>query len=294
MDTTEFPLVLFTIATQMAVGAFVVLGAVQLFIARQYGRAAVETLTRPAGYAVGVVMVLGLVASILHLGSPQRALNSLRHLGTSPLSNEIALGLAFAAAGFAFAVLEWRRIGTSRVRQALAGGTAVIGLAFVWASARIYQLPAQPAWNTWYTPASFFATALLLGTLAIGTAFVIAAARRLQADRNDPIAGLLRTCLRWVATGSIAMLGVELVIIPIYAVQLGAQPAVGAPFILRLVLLVLGAGILGLALYWAASTERAGTLSLAAITTAALALVLVGEGIGRLLFYGLAQSGIGS
>lgn len=43
-----------------------------------------------------VVMGLGFLASIMHLGSPMRAFNSLNRVGASGLSNEIAAGSIFS------------------------------------------------------------------------------------------------------------------------------------------------------------------------------------------------------
>ena len=46
-----------------------------------------------------VLMGIGFVASMMHLGSPMRALNSLNRVGASALSNEIASGALFFAVG---------------------------------------------------------------------------------------------------------------------------------------------------------------------------------------------------
>jgi DMSO reductase anchor subunit len=40
-------------------------------------------------------MGIGFIASMMHLGSPMRALNSLNRVGASALSNEIAAGSFF-------------------------------------------------------------------------------------------------------------------------------------------------------------------------------------------------------
>lgn len=42
-----------------------------------------------------VLMGIGFIASMLHLGSPMRAFNSLNRVGASALSNEIASGSIF-------------------------------------------------------------------------------------------------------------------------------------------------------------------------------------------------------
>lgn len=44
-------------------------------------------------------MGIGFLASVMHLGSPLRAFNSLNRIGASALSNEIASGALFFAVG---------------------------------------------------------------------------------------------------------------------------------------------------------------------------------------------------
>ena len=45
---------------------------------------------------IWLVMGIGFLASIIHLGSPLRAFNSLTRVGASALSNEIASGALFS------------------------------------------------------------------------------------------------------------------------------------------------------------------------------------------------------
>lgn len=81
---TDLSMVVFTVLAQMSVGAFVVLGVVQLLARVRGGRSAeeVDRLTDPALYAVGVTLVLGFIASAFHLGTPMNAVNVLRALDT--------------------------------------------------------------------------------------------------------------------------------------------------------------------------------------------------------------------
>lgn len=311
MSPNETPLVLFTVCSQMAVGAFVVLGLVQVFVARtaaKHGnREAVDALADPALFAIGPVLALGLVASLLHLGSPLRAANSLRHLGTSWLSAEIVFGLAFAALGALFAFLQWRKLGSVAVRQVVAGITAVTGLGLVYASARVYMLTAQPAWDSWFTLAQFFATTLLLGSLAVAVAFVATSAFRAsrgtaQTDSQE----LLGSSLRWTSGLAICALGIVLITLPIYLVQLAGKGPNGqvildtlladslGMLIARLVLAFVGAGLLSVFLYRAASAgERTGAQLriLVIITTSAFVLAFVSEILGRYVFYSLQLHG---
>ena len=105
MNTHELPMIIFTVLGQMSVGAFVVLGVVQVFAARRFGAAAVDKVTDPALYAIGPALVLGLGASMLHMNDVMNTLNVFRHLGSSWLSREIVCGVVFAGLGFVFAAV---------------------------------------------------------------------------------------------------------------------------------------------------------------------------------------------
>jgi anaerobic dimethyl sulfoxide reductase subunit C (anchor subunit) len=300
MNTNELPMIIFTVLGQLSVGAFVVLGIVQVFASRRHGRDAVEQVTDPALYAIGPALVLGLAASTFHMHDASNTLNVVRHLGSSWLSAEIVCGVGFAALGFLFAAAQWNKWGGTRLRQGLAVLTALVGLALVYSMSMIYYtLPTVLAWHTWATPAQFFTTTFLLGALAVGAAFTGTVMWRKRATRSgnviaDPPAGeLLSTALKGIGASAVMLLGAEFLIIPLYISNLSAAGGVaaqsaavfsGAWFISRLVLVFLGAGLLAVLLFRYA-TERANPRTLAVLAGTAFALVLVGELIGRSLFY---------
>ena len=104
----EWPLVLFTVLGQCVVGATIVSGLGWLALGDQ--REARRRLVRNM-FFIWLLMGIGFLASVMHLGSPLRAFNSLNRIGASALSNEIASGaLFFAVGGFwwLLAVLEKR------------------------------------------------------------------------------------------------------------------------------------------------------------------------------------------
>jgi len=298
VETREWALVFFTIAAQMSVGAFVVLGIVNFFAARKEGVEEADRLSDRALVAIGPVLVLGLAASLLHLGSPMKAYRAISNLGESWLSWEIFLGVLFAAGGAVFTFMQWRKISTPQTRRLIGAVTAIIGLALVFAMAQVYMLPTQPAWNTITTPISFFTTTLLLGTLAVGAAYVASYAylRRKHPDCAETQCNLMRSALKALGLAAVVLVGVQMIVFPLYLSYLASGPesaqAVAeslqtdytALLVLRLVLVFVGAGVLGAVVYQqAAQTGREGTLALLAYS--AFALVLIAEVIGRFLFY---------
>ena len=82
----EWPLVLFTVLGQCVVGATIVSGLGWLALGDQ--REARRRLVRNM-FFIWLLMGIGFLASVMHLGSPLRAFNSLNRIGASALSNEI-------------------------------------------------------------------------------------------------------------------------------------------------------------------------------------------------------------
>ena len=299
MNTTELALVIFTIFAQMSVGAFLVLGGVHFFATRYAGIEEADKLSTYALLAIGPIMVAGLIVSFLHLGNPINAPRAIMNLGTSWLSREILFGVLFAGAGFLFALMQWRKWGSAGLRNIIALVAAVFGVGLVFSMAMVYySLPAVPAWNNWATLVSFFATTILLGAVAISAAFVGAYAylHSRKQESSDKQRQILAITLRWMALVSLVVLGVQLVVQPIYMGYLASAGPVaeksaailvdeyGMLFALRFVLLFLGAGLFSFFIYkFARSARNIGLLSTLAF--ASFALVLAGELVGRYLFY---------
>ncbi|WP_394277082.1 dimethyl sulfoxide reductase anchor subunit family protein [Luteococcus sp.] len=294
----ELPLVIFTICAQMSVGSFIVLGLVHLAGIR-VPQKTMDKVTDPALYAIGPLLVLGLAASTLHLGKPLRAPNALLHLGSSWLSREIILGMAFAGLGALFAVLQWFKWTTHRVRQAVALLTALVGVALVFAISKVYSLRTVPAWATAHTPVSFYLTTLLLGGLAVGAALLVAYRIRRGRTSADPDAdALLTQTVRSISLGSIALIAVRFFERLAYLAMLGGHPSPAARKSLQILsgelggwqvagTLLLAAALLCLAYLLFKLVAQVGNYRfLPALGVVAFALALAGEFIGRLLFYG--------
>lgn len=306
MDVREWALIAFTILSQMAVGSFIVLGIVHFFVNRKWGEAEADRFSDLALLAIGPVLILGTLASLLHLGNPLNAYRAITNVGNSWLSREILANVAFIGLGAIFAFMQWRKISTAATRTAIAAVAAVVGLALVFSMSQIYMLRTAPAWNTVATPITFFTTTFLLGVLAVGAAYVLnfAYRKRTAPDCAETQCTILRAALRWLALATVVLVGVHLVVLPLYVANLSNSGSIAANeavnilmgeysvlFGLRLVLVFAGAVLLGVFTYRTASTpgrERA----LSNLALAAFAVVLVAEIIGRFLFYAM-QTNVG-
>lgn len=187
----HWPLVALTLLTQLAVGtmcATVVLGAV--LHARPSGAGSARVLG-PALAAFGAGAV-ALAASILHLGRPSQAWKALRNVRRSWLSREVALFSAFFVLSIAYCLalaLRGPAVG-------IGAAAAAVGLAGIYASGRLYLVPARPVWNSPRTLVSFLATGVAGGPLATVLAI----------GRGAPSAGWVHSMLAVGLVGIIVQL----------------------------------------------------------------------------------------
>src|SRR5512142_1103464 len=100
----------------MSVGSFLILGLIHFFVARKQGLDQADKLADRALLAIGPVLVLGMLASLLHLGNPLNAYKAVTNVGSSWLSREILCGVLFAVTGGAFAIAQWLKLSTPGVR----------------------------------------------------------------------------------------------------------------------------------------------------------------------------------
>jgi anaerobic dimethyl sulfoxide reductase subunit C len=298
MNVRDWALITFTILVQMSVGSMWVLGIAHYFAARKYSAEEADRLSDRALFALVPVIALAFIASLIHLGNPFHAYRAVTNLGSSWLSREIFFGVVFAVLAFVFAFLQWRKIGSLVLRNVVGWLAALDGLVLVFSMANVYMLPTQPAWNSWATPVSFFATTFLLGTMAMGAAFVAnyAYLQRKQADCADAQCTLMRAALRWLAVAAVILVGIELVVLPIYLATVAVGSMAGAAsvklmvgtfgwmMVLRVLLAFVGAGVLAIFVYQNAMSAGHEKL-LGNLAYAAFVVVLVAEILGRIIFY---------
>ncbi|WP_373820316.1 dimethyl sulfoxide reductase anchor subunit family protein [Glaesserella sp.] len=263
----ELPLILFTVFAQSAVGAFLLF----TFVLCQAESSKSRQYVHKVMFVVLALLGIGFIASILHLGSPLRAFNSLNRIGESMLSNEIASGsLFFALAGlyWLFAILNKMPATLEKIWLVT---TAVVGLVFMYMMANVYQIDTVPTWYTPLTSWAFYLTVVVGGTVLGYTL--------LQPN------GYKEYCLKWVPyvylvgviliAVVIAYQGSSLALISSSVQQASALVPDYAPLMaLRLSAL----GIVAVILF---RSQKIVLLSIAVI------FVIGAELIGRTLFYGL-------
>ena len=255
----HWPLVFMLVLTQLSAGAFGFLLAMDALGGGAHWMAVLGALAL-AGISLGTAS--------LHLGRPIYAWRALRGLRRSWLSREVLTLSIFAGLASTYTATALRHF-PGRFPSGLL--TVLFGCIGVFCSARIYMVPARPAWFSRYTLAEFFSTALLLGPLfvwtletnAIGTLDDIWLAR---ATMTGAAAQLLVQVLKffWLSRSEQFELRASALLL--------SGPLKDA-FLTRLALLI----VAGIVIPLSAASQWA--------VAGALALALVGEWLGRWLFF---------
>lgn len=271
----ELPLIIFTVLAQTSVGAFLVLGTLLLTKRIPVN---IEQRLHKAMFVLWGLMGLGFVASVLHLGSPQRAMNALNMVGNSWLSNEIATGSLFFALGGLFWLLSVLEKGSEGLHKGLMLGTMAMGAVFMYAMIMVYMIDTVPTWYTGLTPAAFLLTMVVSGVALAHLLLLVAQHKLTAADTALPVLGLLGAFGVAIAVAmlSIHLGGIETSV----ASALALVPDLAGLQSLRLVLLAVGVVIWLLPLL----TKKSPALVPMAV---AFGLILVSELVGRGVFYGI-------
>ncbi|NAW68925.1 dimethyl sulfoxide reductase anchor subunit [Vibrio sp. V27_P1S3P104] len=182
----EFPLMIFTVFAQTAVGAFLLVCLMLLFgrPSEQQKTAMIKSL-----FFVWVLMGIGFAASTFHLGSPLRAFNAFNRVGHAWLSNEILTGSVFFALGGLFWLLSVLNLASAALRKGLMLAAMVMGIFFMYAMARLYMIETVPTWNTVYTPLSFILTAVIAGSIFACALLTGSGYRTNMVEKQLPILG---------------------------------------------------------------------------------------------------------
>lgn len=282
----EWPLMTFTLLCQLAVGTFVILMLVKASLGNRDSQ--ISKALSFGFTAVGPVTVLALIFSVFHLGDPLGAPRSILNLGSSWLSREILTTGGFFVLWFAF----WWLSRQGKESSALGWLTAIVGLAAVFSMSHIYSSSIRPAWDNVNTYIAFFGATLAMGVLGAVSAIICGLKGSSLSE------GLTKTLKSMGYLGAAAVV-LPLAYLPVFisGLNAGGTTAEASAKILtgsmgmlagRSVLSILGVAILLYALNKGSKAKAlpTGTIYLALI------LVLVGEFLGRYLFYASGVSPI--
>ncbi|HEX4975924.1 MAG TPA: DmsC/YnfH family molybdoenzyme membrane anchor subunit [Pseudomonadales bacterium] len=172
LSSRENPLVVFTLATQASMGAFVA-----LFVGSFLGIDALQALRESVAFYPLLVVLLalqavGLLLSTMHLGKPMRFYRGFNNLAHSPVARE-AFGVALYFGGLGiYSLLHFANLlfdsGFISFVAFLFGMFALValcgGMFYMYKS---YQIKARPFWNHPQVATSFVGSMLSLGAVVL-------------------------------------------------------------------------------------------------------------------------------
>jgi Fe-S-cluster-containing dehydrogenase component/DMSO reductase anchor subunit len=256
------PLVAMLVATQLAVGLFAAALVASVHLPAR--------TARDLGAAGALVLLLGLAASLRHLGRPTKAWRAFIGLRTSWLSREIVAfgvlgGLAAAWVSGACAVGP-----DTRASMAIGTATVGMGLIAVACSAMVYHATGRRLWHVVSSGGQFFGTTLALGAAVLG----------LAASGSAP--ALAVACAATVAVVTTSKLA-ALVVLLARTNDADALPLARTARLLRGRLVALTVCRMAAGTLVAGLAAFAGDRPVAAVLV--LAASLVGESAERVLFF---------
>ena len=271
----EYSLIFFTVLAQTAVGAYLLVSARALVMG--YDEEKINSYKMPM-FALWVIMGVGFLFSITHLGSPLRAFNSFNQLGTAWLSNEVFFGAAFFAVGGLQWLLSVLKVGGGAVQKVLMIGAMVLGCIFMYSMVNVYMINTVPTWFNMYTPLSFVMTMVVCGLLLSQLVIVSAKDSRFSVDRNIIMLAVVAAAVSLVVTVGKANLVGEIQSSVVKASEL--VDGLGGYLSIQVALLLAGL------LIWVLPMVNKSSVNPINLTVA-LVLILASELVGRGLFYSL-------
>jgi DMSO reductase iron-sulfur subunit len=183
LSSRENPLVIFTLASQAAAGAFAMLSSGKWFDLPALNAVAQSPVAAVIVFIALGLIALGLLMSTIHLGKPMRFYRGFNNLRHSPVSRE-GLGIVLF---MTFAGISWlTALPSNTWVQAITGGwangwlpvmnmisEAATGLAMVSSGVALYymyccyRIKARPFWDHIHTAFTFAGNTLSLGALVI-------------------------------------------------------------------------------------------------------------------------------
>ena len=272
MGWHEWPLMIFTVFGQVAVGGLLVLGFASF--SNKIEEIDKISITKSL-FFVWLLLGIGFAASTFHLGSPFRGMNALNRIGSSGLSTEVACGVVFFALGglyWLLAIMGKLPTGLKTIWLAI---VMILGIVFVYSMVNAYKINTVPTWNNCYTTVNFFMT-MIIGGAVLGYLL-----KRPACECGGGILALIVLIAFTVSIMSNLMQSSELATISSASISATAlSPDFGKLMALRVLFVAIGL------ILWITPIVK-GKATGCGLTFIALLFVLAGELVGRGVFYGL-------
>lgn len=306
MNLREWALPVFTILIQLATGSLLALWLIRTFIAKLQGRE-LDRFTRVPILILFSTIVIAIIGAQFHLSKPYLSFLAVSNFMRSWLSREIIATVLFSLSTGILTFLIWFVPGRFKLKNALGWLAAFFGLVSVLCMAQVYLLPTQVAWNSATTILAYFVETALLGTTALGAILLmdLVFTYEQKVEGVDGLDQIVAKAIKSLAIAAVIALIANLVLNSQQIIHLDSlqnEPAQMSMrllsdlyqplFLIRLALGVAGVCWLGMN-YLRIAREKGRIKGLISAAYIACTLVLVGEILGRFLFYAVhVRSGI--
>jgi DMSO reductase iron-sulfur subunit len=298
-EKPHYSLILMTVLTQLAAGGFLTLWLGEILSHAFQALKPLQEFLVVGASGILAVTGLALSVSVFHLGRPLHAYKALRMWKRSWLSREVLLFTLFSFLGAVYAglLLAGAYFHLSipyTLKFNLGAAVALAGMGGIFASAKIYLVPARPAWNTIRTPLRFFLTGFILGPLFAFTVYSFYSLIQ-SPDRTFPLSeGAVAPLLSVAATAAFLQLAALLFRV-LHLFQRQSAELYGSTvlllrkfrthFVIRVGLLAVGGFLLPLEIFQALRHGGNSAVTLFSLSAASFLISLVGELMGRYLFF---------
>lgn len=267
----EWPLFVFTLALQLAIGAVSIYTLVKYIMFRNQ-----PLVNEKLFFSVlSGISFIGLIASFTHLGTPTNALNTLNNFANSWMSKEIVFTSAFIGLLVVTTILLY--LNQNQLVFISLIVTSLIGLFDVYCMAKIYAVSLVSGWNSIHTFTSFYST-----TIILGTAFVfVFSLQMLKSGESNLNVTLLISLIIGFAIGLLGLFFMPSSLVETTIIQ--STPALIKYEALTTLLTIRWiSGFIGLvAILYVTMKKKINLASLIVAVT----LLVVAESLGRYIFY---------
>lgn len=161
----ELPLAFFTTLAPIGAGAFIALSCA--FLTTDFTNEELSKINKLT-IVPAIVTLVGFVAAFFHLGSPAKAFGVFAGVGSSPLSNEIAVGVVFVIAMLVYVALAFTGKLKEDLQKIFSVVVAILAVIFAAFCGLAYNMETIASWNTMLSPVQLVGFALI-GGAAFGT-----------------------------------------------------------------------------------------------------------------------------
>jgi anaerobic dimethyl sulfoxide reductase subunit C len=298
MNVREWALPVYTILMQLAVGALFVLWLIRSLANPRFNHQEIDRIIRNPILVIAFTAVVAMGGSHFHLSKPFHSFLAVLNFKSSWLSREIVFTLLFFLVTMSLLYLTYFRTHHRRLITGLGWLAILIGSILTYCMARIYLLPTQVAWNSSTVIISFYVTSLMLGAMAIACLMVLDL--KFSEIKNSDDVELRINVIKYSFAGltTLILLLVVLSMTIVYIqMRILAQGDVIARtslrlllelyqplLVMRLVFLLFASIYFGVAVYRICRSRLIPQKLMMPVYLSCL-LILVGEIIGRFLFY---------